>query len=228
MEFKKSHLLYFLAMLLFLGWIMVLAISQEGNQLFVYGVLQTVLYLCISLDVYQRKLLRIFIIIGFVYKCFMFVYGLQWMRDATQISFFEMIANGAWKQMSPLTKAVFFDLLLMTGVLTLFVVGVTLICVGGCALVCVSPCLPDGYATNDEKKRSVDFEKCFSRTQALSTDVCCICLVEHDQNTSQSNSCGHMFHSQCIKEWIGNNHSACPLCKQEFGKSRIVIAVNKV
>jgi hypothetical protein len=226
MNFKQAYFAYAVALLLFLSWIIVLALSTEKNALFTYGLLQVVLYLCIVLDLYKQNLLRLLTIVGFVYKCFLFIYGLQWIRDATGYSCFDLAMGMQWLKYSILTKAVFLDLMIMICILSCFVVLVTLVCVGGCLLVCISPFLPEDFMRKKPKK--LNFEKCFSKSKAMVSDVCCICLVEYDEHTAQSNSCGHLFHASCIKEWIDSDQSSCPMCKQQFGNTRIVVAVNKV
>jgi hypothetical protein len=229
MQFKKSYFAYLLVGMLFLVWGVVLAIGPEQNQLFTYGILQLILYACIILDLYSQDWLRLIAVIGFVYKCFVFIYGLQWIKDITGISVFEMAVDYKWQHYSLITKATFFDLMLMICILTTMVCIILLICVSGCMLVCISPFLPEEYLVpGDRKEVKIQFEKCFSETKSPVKDICCICLVEFDEQNAQSNSCGHVFHKRCIKEWIGTGQSNCPICKQEFGTCRILVAIDKV
>ena len=43
--------------------------------------------------------------------------------------------------------------------------------------------------------------------------ICSICLLlfQHDDEISRLN-CGHMFHTNCLNEWISNKKN-CPLCR---------------
>jgi len=43
--------------------------------------------------------------------------------------------------------------------------------------------------------------------------ACPICLEELRSNT-QETSCHHRFHLECIKTWLENNKTACPLCRK--------------
>jgi hypothetical protein len=46
-------------------------------------------------------------------------------------------------------------------------------------------------------------------------DFCSICLAEFDETTVQSNTCGHCFHSECIKEWVARKDT-CPNCLRVY------------
>ncbi|KAL4462359.1 hypothetical protein ABPG72_021904 [Tetrahymena utriculariae] len=49
-----------------------------------------------------------------------------------------------------------------------------------------------------------------------SQQCCSICLIEFvPQGQVQKTICGHIFHNQCIKDWIAKNEN-CPLCRQSF------------
>ena len=34
-------------------------------------------------------------------------------------------------------------------------------------------------------------------------------------------NCDHMFCSQCIRDWLGSNHSTCPTCKKNVSESEL-------
>ena len=44
---------------------------------------------------------------------------------------------------------------------------------------------------------------------------CAICFESLDNNLIASVSCGHIFHEKCLKLWIKQNHSVCPLCRSD-------------
>ncbi|MDB4345583.1 hypothetical protein OAA43_00745 [bacterium] len=43
---------------------------------------------------------------------------------------------------------------------------------------------------------------------------CSICLGE--ENLNKTLSCGHKFHSKCIKDWYNKGSKTCPICRAEF------------
>ena len=54
--------------------------------------------------------------------------------------------------------------------------------------------------------------------------ICCsVCL--HDLNFSDQNisvlKCGHMFHHDCLQEWIQSSKT-CPDCRRQIGKNSLV------
>lgn len=46
---------------------------------------------------------------------------------------------------------------------------------------------------------------------------CLICLsdFEADQECRQLNNCRHMFHRECIDQWLTTGRNSCPLCRSE-------------
>jgi len=67
---------------------------------------------------------------------------------------------------------------------------------------------------DEDKKSENDFES------QLSTG-CRICLDEYEENDkvilSSNPSCKHMFHQQCILEWLSSRDAPeCPCCRQCF------------
>lgn len=53
-------------------------------------------------------------------------------------------------------------------------------------------------------------------------DRCCsICIEEFIKDDRvRVLSCGHFFHSDCIKLWLVERHAVCPMCKVEFGRAK--------
>lgn len=46
---------------------------------------------------------------------------------------------------------------------------------------------------------------------------CTICLVElRNGDTIKQLFCDHVFHSECIEEWL-RRKSACPVCRDQLG-----------
>ena len=50
---------------------------------------------------------------------------------------------------------------------------------------------------------------------------CSICLGE--ENLNKTLSCGHKFHSKCIKEWREKGSNTCPICRAEISTSKYTI-----
>jgi hypothetical protein len=44
---------------------------------------------------------------------------------------------------------------------------------------------------------------------------CSICL-EAINNISKKTSCNHIYHKDCIYEWVNNNKNTCPLCRENL------------
>lgn len=57
------------------------------------------------------------------------------------------------------------------------------------------------------------------RTPAKS-DSCCICLQEYSLGdticAAETSECDHVFHQECIFEWLQNDHNDCPLCRTDL------------
>lgn len=50
-------------------------------------------------------------------------------------------------------------------------------------------------------------------------ETCPICLVEYeDGDEVRTLSCGHLFHKDCIDQWL-SEHTSCPGCRQNFSNS---------
>ena len=70
-------------------------------------------------------------------------------------------------------------------------------------------CLPHVY--NYYRKIEVDEE--------FGVPECVVCMSEIDLKTDRKNTvitpCGHLFHQQCLGEWMNLRHE-CPLCRREL------------
>ena len=53
-----------------------------------------------------------------------------------------------------------------------------------------------------------------------SMDSCAICMCsykEHDEIAwSHNKECRHLFHRECIEQWLSANHEDCPICRKDF------------
>ena len=45
------------------------------------------------------------------------------------------------------------------------------------------------------------------------SETCSICIEGCNNETSSKLSCGHHFHTSCIKEWLKRSKK-CPLCRE--------------
>ncbi len=45
---------------------------------------------------------------------------------------------------------------------------------------------------------------------------CSICLDKIGSITSKKTCCNHLYHKDCIYEWINNNKNTCPLCRNKL------------
>ncbi|KAI8916260.1 hypothetical protein EDD86DRAFT_198141 [Gorgonomyces haynaldii] len=75
-----------------------------------------------------------------------------------------------------------------------------------------------------EPTQPVDIELCFVSSEPTE-DQCSICLSPFDDTTVKSKVCGHLFHKDCIQEWIEHPNSTqqCPLCKSHLQPPTIVV-----
>lgn len=46
-------------------------------------------------------------------------------------------------------------------------------------------------------------------------DICSVCLAEFtgEDLVSQLHRCSHLFHLECIENWLHRSHFTCPLCR---------------
>lgn len=57
-------------------------------------------------------------------------------------------------------------------------------------------------------------------------DDCCVCLELLQENKISTASCGHIFHSKCMREFLKID-DRCPLCRQTIYNDEIRINRNK-
>ncbi|KAF5797695.1 putative transcription factor C2H2 family [Helianthus annuus] len=69
----------------------------------------------------------------------------------------------------------------------------------------------DGLKVNLEDKLTVI---ALDQDLYAKDSMCCVCLGEFEINEKlhQIPSCQHMFHGECIRNWLGSN-TTCPLCR---------------
>lgn len=48
-------------------------------------------------------------------------------------------------------------------------------------------------------------------------DLCAVCIDEIKDSVRKL-PCGHIFHSQCIEQWLTTHHASCPMCKRHLKK----------
>lgn len=51
-------------------------------------------------------------------------------------------------------------------------------------------------------------------------NICSICLEENNTKDNMQTYCGHIFHNECIQEWL-HKHTSCPYCRTHIGKIEI-------
>lgn len=55
---------------------------------------------------------------------------------------------------------------------------------------------------------------------------CAICLNEvRSTRNNPPIRCGHVFHSQCIKEWKDKGKNTCPVCRKVFDVSQFKVTL---
>ena len=50
-------------------------------------------------------------------------------------------------------------------------------------------------------------------------EKCCVCLSNLDNNISKLN-CNHLFHTECLNNWIQKDNNTCPLCRKYIYKCK--------
>lgn len=59
-------------------------------------------------------------------------------------------------------------------------------------------------------------------------EECSICLSETCSGEGGHLECGHVFHNDCIKKWIENNKSTCPMCRSSFDNNKILDVIEHI
>lgn len=220
----KENMIYAMSFIFLIFWIIVLATSSEkGNALNTYIILQVILYSAIVLDSYKKRLQSIWNFIFMIYKSTTFIFCLHWLYTITSSDLFSNISKRWWD--FPITiRIIICDLFFTLFLLGILVLSISVMCFAGCFMVCISP-----FINIEFDKQVVDIKNGFDQCKDYEkTDMCCICISEYDNTTITSKTCNHKFHLNCIKKWISNNKSTCPLCKTEFDKKKKIIMIERI
>lgn len=54
------------------------------------------------------------------------------------------------------------------------------------------------------------------------TEMCPVCFEDVQFNTRHKTSCGHVFHSECIRKWFESSDE-CPICRTEQLEDPLII-----
>jgi hypothetical protein len=82
---------------------------------------------------------------------------------------------------------------------------------------------PMGDVTVTTDKNSLDKIQTFKITKDMN-ERCTICMDDMKEGDEYYNlTCKHIFHIDCIKEYLLNYNHMCPLCKKEIGDKKINI-----
>jgi hypothetical protein len=220
----KKNIMYIMSFIFLIFWVVVLATSTEGNNMLnTYIILQIVLYGIITLDGYKKTLQKIWNIIFLIYKTTVFLFCLNWLLNITSFDLFDNLTK-KWSYLPITIKIICCDLVFTSSLLAIIIVLIILMCFGGCFVICISP-----FIHIEFYKKVVDIKNGFDKCKDYEkNDICCICISEYDNTTITSKNCNHKFHSKCIKTWISNNKSTCPLCKSEFDKKKKIIMIERI
>lgn len=63
----------------------------------------------------------------------------------------------------------------------------------------------------------VESENATDKAQVTLTDKCLVCLSYYEcgEECRQLKNCGHIFHRECIDQWLTTGRNSCPLCRGE-------------
>lgn len=77
--------------------------------------------------------------------------------------------------------------------------------------------------THDENHQSNGLLQMFSSYWNPQGEAeCCICLDKYEAGdticASKNPECGHVYHKDCVMDWLMKNHNQCPLCRIDLLK----------
>jgi len=68
-----------------------------------------------------------------------------------------------------------------------------------------------------QRLQLVPFEESRFRTDGEFPTECCICTEAFDASRAiRSTHCKHLFHEDCLTEWVESHRSTCPLCREDI------------
>jgi hypothetical protein len=72
--------------------------------------------------------------------------------------------------------------------------------------------IPTAYPKSDDVQvnlKSISYETCGKKYE-----TCSVCMEDYTNKDIVSVlDCGHIYHTNCIKDWGDNYNPSCPLCK---------------
>jgi hypothetical protein len=76
------------------------------------------------------------------------------------------------------------------------------------------------------RRRSTSSSSDESSTSTLDYDVCPICLGSYKEGNMlfASKHCAHIFHGDCILEWLTNRREDCPICRVQMVTEEEMVA----
>mmetsp|Transcript_20647 Transcript_20647/g.50705 ORF Transcript_20647/g.50705 Transcript_20647/m.50705 type:complete len:407 (+) Transcript_20647:64-1284(+) len=77
--------------------------------------------------------------------------------------------------------------------------------------------------THDENHQGSGLLQMFSSYWRLEGEAeCCICLDKYEAGdticASKNTECTHVYHKDCVMDWLMKNHNQCPLCRTDLLK----------
>jgi hypothetical protein len=171
----------------------------------------TILTIRLIYQEYYETHVNIYTLLGF--KVLSGIFGLNfWYLEFQELFVDSILSQRAFSNISNII--VVFDLVLVFGSVGLFLVFIIILILYQILmeLFCrlnfffkkekiVNQLIKDWFVGR------IDFEK---------NEVCCVCLVEFNDNVVKSKTCRHYFHRECIFSCIENHINQCPICKEKF------------
>jgi len=79
---------------------------------------------------------------------------------------------------------------------------------------------------SDVKPATEEFVNSLSNVMLTNKEIqenCSVCLDNFKEELKGCKlPCGHIFHEDCIKEWLSKHNNRCPVCRVEFQASEEV------